>query len=162
TSDGNACTTDACASGVCAHTNVTAGTACGSASDTDCDNPDTCNGSGVWQADNETNGTPCTSDSNDRTTDTCSAGVCAHTNVTAGTACGSASDTDCDNPDTCNGSGVCQSNNEANGTSCTSDSNDCTTDTCSAGVCAHTNVTAGTACGSASDTDCDNPDTCNG
>ncbi len=52
-----------------------------------------------------------------------------------GTACGSNTDTDCDNPDTCNGAGTCQANHENNGTSCDLDGIACITDTCQSGVC---------------------------
>ena len=36
----------------------------------------------------------------------------------SGTSCGDASDSSCDNPDTCDGVGNCQINNELDGTSC--------------------------------------------
>ena len=91
----------------------------------------------MCQANNKPNGTPCTSDGKPCTADVCSGGVCTHPNLPAGTACGSSSDTDCDNPDTCNGTGSCQSNNEPNGRSCTGDGNSCTSDSCRSGVCAH-------------------------
>ena len=161
--DGNACTDDLCdGNGMCQHPNAAAGTTCGSASDTECDNPDTCDGAGACQANNEANGTTCTDDGNQCTNDQCSSGACVHPNKAAGAACGSPGDTDCDNPDTCNGSGACQANNEANGTTCTDDGNQCTNDQCSSGACVHPNKAAGAACGSPGDTDCDNPDTCNG
>ncbi len=156
--DGNTMNGDCCSS-TCQLD--AAGTACGSSANTDCDNPDTCNASGVCQINNEPNGTACTSDGMECTNDQCSGGVCAHPNKAAGTACGSNANTDCDNPDTCNASGVCLTNNEADGTACTSDGMECTNDQCNAGVCAHPNKAAGTACGSSANTDCDNPDTCN-
>ena len=60
------------------------------------------------------------------------------TNKTTGTLCGSSSDTDCDNPDTCNGSGVCQPNYEAADTPCTDEGSPCTSDLCDGvGVCQH-------------------------
>ena len=236
------------------------GTACGDPSDTDCDNPDTCDGAGVCLDNYETSGTGCTDDGNECTDDECDgAGNCTHPNNTApcddgqfcngadtcsggtcsvhagdpcvgggecnescnettddcydasGTACGDPSDTDCDNPDTCDGAGVCLDNYETSGTACTDDGNVCTDDECDgAGTCTHPNNTdpcddgvfcngadtcsggtcsvhdgnpcvgggecnescnetaddcydaAGTACGDPSDTDCDNPDTCDG
>src|SRR5205814_4216320 len=82
----------------------------------------------------------------------------------SGTACGSATATACDNPDTCNGSGACQPNYASPGTSCSdglacttadacngsgaclggapvdcSDGNACTADTCAepSGACQH-------------------------
>src|SRR5206468_1287758 len=138
------------------------GTTCGSPTDTDCDNPDTCNGSGVCQSNNEPNGKACTTDGNACTSDVCGAGVCTHPNLPSGTTCGSPTDTDCDNPDTCNGSGVCQSNNEPNGTACTIDGNACTRDVSGSAVSTLFRSPSGTTCGSPTDTDCDNPDTCNG
>jgi hypothetical protein len=52
-----------------------------------------------------------------------------------GTACGSGTDTDCDDPDTCDGGGTCEVNNEPDGTSC-DDSSVCTGgDECTGGVC---------------------------
>jgi len=45
-------------------------------------------------------------------------GGCVVLNKAAGTACGSAAETACDNPDICDGSGNCLSNNEPAGTVC--------------------------------------------
>ncbi|MEK6677310.1 MAG: hypothetical protein AABZ47_16870 [Planctomycetota bacterium] len=134
TTDNNECTTDLCGGGVCLHNNLGAGMACGSPVDTDCDNPDTCNGAGMCQSNLES----------------------------AGTNCGNPSNTDCDNPDTCDGSGTCLANLESDGTVCTDDGNDCKDDVCQAGVCEHPNEPAGTTCGDPLNSDCDNPDTCNG
>ncbi len=53
----------------------------------------------------------------------------------AGTFCGSPSDTECDNQDTCDGSGTCLVNHEPDGTSC-EDGDNCTAgDTCQGGIC---------------------------
>jgi hypothetical protein len=139
-----------------------AGTSCGSPSDTACDNPDTCNGSGACQANNEANGFDCTSDGNDCTDDICNAGtcthpnddtnpcmedgnlctrdecaagVCTHPNRPSGFACGRSSDTVCDNSDTCDGAGTCRENNESDGTTCNADNLACTSDTCQIGQC---------------------------
>jgi hypothetical protein len=141
-------------------------TACGSNSDTACDNPDTCNAEGVCQTNHETNGTNCGDEGTACVNqDTCLEGVC-HDNgfKTPGTSCGSNSDTDCDNPDTCDGSGTCQPNNETDGANCGDAGTQCTNqDTCLAGVCLDKGFKdSGTPCGSSADTDCDNPDTCNG
>jgi hypothetical protein len=155
---GTECTNqDTCLAGVCNDNGFKApGTACGSSSDTACDNPDTCNGSGTCQANNEADGANCGDAGTECTNqDTCLAGACHDNGFKApGTACGSSSDTACDNPDTCNGSGTCLPNNEANGTACDNgtvcdghevcsngtcspgtplncdDGNPCTTDTC--------------------------------
>src|SRR3972149_2079448 len=54
---------------------------CGSSSTSDCDNADTCDGAGACQANNVADGTGCTDDGNDCTTDTCSAGVSTPTRI---------------------------------------------------------------------------------
>ena len=162
TADTNDCTNDVCQAGVCTHPNKTAGATCGSSANTDCDNPDTCNGSGVCQANNEANGFACTSDAIECTLDSCLAGLCTHPPAPMGTACGSSANTDCDNPDTCNGAGSCQANNEANGFACTADTNECTNDVCSGGACTHPNKSPGAICGSPTTGECDAADTCNG
>jgi hypothetical protein len=79
-----------------------------------------------------------------------------------GAACGDSNNSDCDNPDTCNGSGTCLSNTSPDGAACTTDGNDCTTDVCSGGVCVHPPSTVGTSCGSSADTTCTDPDQCDG
>jgi hypothetical protein len=119
--DGNPCTTDASVSGVCQHTNVANGTACGSSTSTDCDNPDTCS-SGTCVPNYDPSGTLCTDDGNPCTNDVC------------------------------NGSGSCQHVNNSN--PCTDDGDPCTTDSCSAGVCLHVNnclLSAGASCTSNSE-----------
>src|SRR5204863_392543 len=128
---------DTCQSGLCQDNGFQpSGTACGSNSDTACDNPDTCNGSGTCQVNNEANGTAC-GDAGTQCTiqDTCVDGVCQDNGYApAGLACGSPSDTACDNPDTCDGLGACQPNNETNGTSCGDAGTACTNqDTCHTG-----------------------------
>jgi hypothetical protein len=134
TDDGNDCTSDFCSGGVCIHPNLAPGTACGSPADTECDNPDTCNGAGVCQSNYEPAETPC----------------------------GNPQDTDCDNPDSCDGAGNCQNNNEPDGAICTDDGNQCTADVCASAICTHPHRPSGYPCGSPNDTQCDNPDTCNG
>jgi hypothetical protein len=142
-------------------------TACGDASDTDCTNPDRCDGNGV----------------------------CLRNDEPRGSACGSNADTDCTNPDKCDGNGACLSNDEPATTRCTDDGEPCTADRCDgAGTCAHPAGNAGTVCradagecdvadvcdgihptcpvdafepsgtfcGSSADTDCTNRDTCDG
>lgn len=99
--------------------NRPAGTACGSGLNTDCDNPDTCNGSGACQANNEADGTACTADANQCTRDICQGGLCTHPNASIGTPCGDATNAPpCNLPDTCNGQGTCQGNQAPNGTDC--------------------------------------------
>lgn len=176
-SDGVFCNgVDTCAGGLCIHAgdpclgggvckNIcneaadtcfsAAGTACSNPADTDCDNPDSCDGLGNCMMNRASDGTPCTSDANDCTVDACTVGLCTHTNVQAGMPCGSAADTDCDNPNTCNSAGVCLPNNEPNATPCSADGVACTSDACSAGVCTHSGDSDG-------DGVCDAADQCPG
>ncbi len=204
------------------------GTACGDATETECNHADTCNGAGVCLTNLEPLGFACGDVSNTDCTDpdTCDgAGVCEDNHAAVLTPCGDPADTDCDNPDTCDGGGVCLDNLEPDGTGCDdglfcnvgetctagacggggprncSDGLACTTDSCDeagnvcvsdldpgfcliAGSCRSdgqtnpandceecnpllltTNWSAralGTLCGDGSDTDCTNPDTCDG
>ena len=90
--------------------NDPAGTACGSNANTLCDNPDTCDGAGSCDNNNEPNTTVCRAAAGDcDVAETCNgAGACpANSYEPAGTACGDPSNTTCDNPDTCNASGTC-------------------------------------------------------
>jgi len=89
--DGNACTTDTLLSGVCQFTAVAAGTVC-RASAGSCDVAETCDGTTA----------PCPVDGF----------------VVAGTACGDATITVCDNADTCDSGGVCLTNPEPVTTEC--------------------------------------------
>jgi hypothetical protein len=111
TSDGNICTLDECdgVSTLCQHPAGNAGTTCRPAAG-DCDVAETCDGSSPT----------CPTDGFEA----------------AGAACGSSANTDCTDPDTCNGAGVCLANNAPNGTPC-EDGNVCTTgETCTNGTCA--------------------------
>jgi len=83
------------------------GTACGNPNNSECDNPDTCNATGI-----------CMSNFED-----------------LGTSCGSSMSNACTQPDTCDGAGGCSFNNAPNGTTC-DDGHFCTvTDTCFTGQC---------------------------
>jgi len=118
------------------------GAPCGSQANTDCDDPNTCNGSGVCLPNNAPDGLACTTDNNDCTQDVCSAGVCTHAPRPAGSACGSSANTTCTDPDTCNGSGACLGNHAADGVLC-DDGLFCTTaSSCQNGDC----VGSGNAC----------------
>jgi hypothetical protein len=104
-------------------------------------------------------------DENACTTDTCAAGICRHSPVSAGQDCGSVVDNACTNPDACDGEGTCLPNHEPAGTAC----GDATEDACTApdacdgaGVCQPNHLAAGTPCGSAADAECTDPDSCNG
>ncbi|HEX2880889.1 MAG TPA: discoidin domain-containing protein, partial [Polyangiaceae bacterium] len=155
--------------GPCAYTNVTSGTSCGSATDTACDNPDTCNGSGVCQNNYEAttvncgdSGTECTKQ------DKCDgAGSCTDNGFWAsGTSCGSATDEACSNPDTCDGAGACNPRHELSTFVCRSSAGTCdVAETCGASTTTcPTDVFASssTPCGDQTDTECDNPNRCSG
>lgn len=136
--DSNSCTTDTCVAATGCSNTPNTGQACGSSSDTVCDNPDTCDANGVCQPNNEPGTTVCRADAGacDVPENCDGAGSCpADAFEPAGTACGSSSDTVCDNPDTCNATGSCQTNNEANGTAC-DDGTVCNgREVCSSGTC---------------------------
>ncbi len=157
--DGNVCTADLCEAGVCFHQVAPAGTPCGDTTDAVCDHADTCDGLGVCQANFEADGTPCPDGgycNGEETCDgagTCQPGapvVCPQVECAdmcneeqqscyrpAGLPCGYPDDTDCDNPDTCDGMGGCLENKEPEGTACTDDGDRCTDDFCVNKACTH-------------------------
>ncbi|MFQ5414815.1 MAG: M12 family metallo-peptidase, partial [Phycisphaerae bacterium] len=149
--DGNPCTQDICNAGQCTHPPMPAGTACGSPGNSDCDNPDTCDGAGNCQANNEPNGAPCPDDGNQCTDDVCGAGACTHPNAPNGTPCNDG--LFCTVGDACTG-GACggQPRNCADGVACTADTCNEGNDTClhvpDDGVCDNGDV-------------CDGVETCN-
>ncbi len=63
-------------------------------------------------------GYPNFDDLNDCTSDSCVCGVEAHAPEPVDTPCGDPSNTDCDNPNTCDGEGICLDNYESAGTIC--------------------------------------------
>ena len=145
------------------------GTVVAVASDTDCDNPDTCNGCEDLSGEQRVGHTVTCGDAGSECVnqDYCNgSGGCTDNGFKgSGTSCGSASDTECNNPDTCNGSGVCQPNNELSTVTCGDAGSECVNqDYCNgSGGCTDNGFKgSGTSCGSASDTECSNPDTCNG
>ncbi len=165
---GSACVNqDLCVAGVCQDNGFAGvGTACGSSSTGPCDGADTCNGAGVCQTNNASDGTLCgDAGSACVNQDLCIAGVCQDNGFAgAGTACGSSSTGPCDNADTCDGSGACQTNNVGDGTLCGDAASACVNqDLCIAGTCQDNGFKdAGAACGSASSNACDAADTCDG
>ena len=71
---------------------------------------------------------PSCGDTGDQCTnqDTCVSGTCNDNGFNpSGTACGSSSDTVCDNPNTCNGAGTCNDNFELNTFECRADAGVC-------------------------------------
>ncbi len=137
------------------------GTSCGNPGDTECDSPDACDGSGVCEVNYKTDDIACPDDGLQCTKDLCLAGSCTHPPQPLGLPCGSPADTDCDNPDTCDGGGLCSSNFEGPGFACGDPSSkQCDKpDACSgAGVCMPRHSPNGIAC---SDGDiCTSPDLC--
>jgi hypothetical protein len=87
--DGNPCTDESCHPELGCVTTYNTGP-CGDGSDTECTDPETCDG----------------------------AGSCLPNDVEAGTTCGDPSSDECDNADTCDGSGNCQANTELTTTLC--------------------------------------------
>lgn len=146
---------------------VAVDTPCGSSSDTQCDNPDKCDASGVCLTNHEPALAPCGDQGVACTfNDACDGnGACSDNGFRSpGAPCGSGANTQCDNPDTCNGAGACLTNYEPMSTTCGVPGVACLNDDkCDgAGLCADQGVQPmGSPCGSASDTDCDNPDSCN-
>jgi hypothetical protein len=137
---------------------ASAGTPCGNSSNNPpCDLADTCDGAGNCQSNTAPDGTACSDGLFCNGNDSCVAGACTGPGTTgdpcaggaecnnccneaadncfcaAGTACGSGSSGQCDNPDSCNATGTCLANNKSGPCS---DGNACTTnDTCSGGSC---------------------------
>ncbi|QQR89403.1 MAG: hypothetical protein IPJ88_14530 [Myxococcales bacterium] len=164
----NDCQACISATSTSSYSDLAASTACGDASDTDCSDPDTCDGAGVCLANDETAGVSC----GDLTDDECAnpdicngTGVCLANDEIAGTACGDPTDDACTNPDTCDGLGGCLANHEMAGFACGSaTTTECdNADSCDgAGSCQLNYVVGGTPCGDSSDTDCTDPNTCDG
>ncbi len=101
------CTRDQCGSGVCVNPNASAGTHCGSFNDTVCDNPDTCDGAGACQVNNEPIATVCRASAGacDIVENCDGAGACPpEAFVPATTTCRPAAG-DCDLAESCPGTG---------------------------------------------------------
>lgn len=164
--DGNRTDGDCC-SADCASATI-AGTSCGDGVDTDCTDPDTCDGAGHCVANDAASGAPAPIQCNDSqqcTADQCDgAGGCQNPNHVLNTPCGSSVDSDCTNPDTCDGAGTCLPNHAVAGTTAPTqcaDSLECTFDECNGSDgCQNPLKTEGTACGDSADTACTDPDTC--
>ena len=142
----------------------------GCASDAECDDDVFCNGSetcNLITGDCDP-GTP--PDCGFQTTE-CTLGVCDETAdqcvpqpFAQGTSCGDGTDTDCDNPDTCDGLGSCEVNNEPSTTVCRTAAGVCdVAEQCDgAGSCPGDSfVTGGTECRASADV-CDVAEDCTG
>jgi hypothetical protein len=166
---------DACSTAAGATTNgtcalLTSATTCRAAAG-ECDQAETCTGSSATCPGNSfrSAGTQCTDSSPTDCSDAqCNgAGACNQTQgfESSGTACGSTLDDDCTNPDTCNSTGTCLSNHASSGVQCAdTDTTNCDDAQCNGtGTCVQDFAfeAATTPCGSATDTMCTNPDTCN-
>lgn len=212
----DACNTFSCneQSGECESTERPNGTACGDASSGLCDGADSCV-DGTCRANHHSVGSicgdhdvPCHGD------DVCNAnGQCIEGGLaTAGSACGSSTTSQCDQPDTCDALGTCQPNHAAEDTPCGPQGVECQWDDrcdasgncvdrgywatdngancppgrahasgngCSCGTtveseCRYTDICVDgqcqanyfkppdTSCGSSAGSDCDGPDTCDG
>src|SRR4029434_3263639 len=77
---------------------------------------------------------------------------------------GSASTSACDGADACDGSGTCGPNHAADGSACGDAGTACVNqDMCASGSCQDNGfAVSGTSCGDGSDTECDDPDSCDG
>ncbi|MDX2170107.1 MAG: hypothetical protein SF182_23755 [Deltaproteobacteria bacterium] len=144
------------------------GQGCGDPTDSDCTNPDTCNGSGSCLANHESGGTACSDDGETCTTDSCDgSGLCTHPAGNAGIECRAAAG-GCDLSEQCDGATPsCPADAvQAAGTTCRADAGDCDVEEqCDgSGVNCPADVVepSGTACGDPSDTTCTHPDTCDG
>ena len=168
--DGSGCTLgDSCQAGQCVIGTAPDCTDAFSCTADDC----VSTGANTYECDNSVNGGSCliggtcvglgVDDPNNTCRECAASNPTAWTNKGSGTACGDASDTDCTDPDTCNGSGVCEPNHASATTSCDDgdactvggtcdgdgvcgvggaidcdDGLDCTTDSCSGGECVFT------------------------
>lgn len=137
------------------------GTTCGDPNDTECDSPDACDGQGVCEVNYKTDGIECPDDGIQCSKNLCLAGLCTHPPEPLGLPCGDPTDTECDNPDSCDGGGLCADNLEGPGFACGNpNSSQCDNpDSCDgAGICEVRHVTDGTSCDDADV--CTAPDAC--
>src|SRR5207249_6078712 len=105
------------------------GTTCGSPATSECDNADTCNGSGACQDNHVAAGTNCGDTGTECTNqDKCDGAGACHDNgfKTVGTACGDSSAGQCDSADTCNGRDRCKAEQVEGDTSCGEQGKECT------------------------------------
>ena len=94
------------------------GTQCGDQSSSECDSKDACDGMGLCEDNHKPDGTPCIDDALDCTMDFCITGMCEHPPLPLDAPCGDPTDTECDNPNTCDGAGACLDQFETEGTAC--------------------------------------------
>ncbi len=163
-----------CSSGTCAYPAATAGVACGSAVATACNDADSCDGAGSCIDRVKPATTVCRAAGANPACDpaeTCN-GVVATCPANAfspvSTACGSADSTGCNAADSCSGTGLCVDRVKASATVCRAAGANVTCDP--AELCDGTTAlcpanafsSSSTACGSADNSACNAPDSCNG
>ena len=150
------CEEGVCNDGTCEVNPLAEGTACGDATDEECNAADTCDGAGACQDNLVAADTPCgdPTDTVCNGADTCDgAGACLDNLVAADTPCGDPTDTDCNGADTCDGAGACLDNLVAADTACGDPTEDeCTQlDTCDgAGACQGNHNADGIVCSTCS------------
>jgi hypothetical protein len=163
--EGDCSNPDRCdGAGNCSDMNEAEGFPCGDPSVSDCNAADTCDGDGSCQANLADSGDPC----GDQTSTVCngantcnSSGVCQENFKNTSTDCGDDSTTSCTAPDRCDGAGNCDLHHQPDTTPCGGSDTLCSlVDTCLSGVCQPNHKSPGTPCGNNTQTDCDNPDTC--
>ena len=147
--DGNACTNESCALGVCAKSNKPTGTACDDKTSctkndkcsagvckgtsyackpSQCQASSVCDSKGGCKVSLKANNSPCSDGVSCTYSDKCSAGVCKGTSY-------SCKPGQCQSSASCNGKGGCVATSKPNGTAC-SDGVSCSWgDKCTSGVC---------------------------
>lgn len=137
--DSNDCTDNLCDTGVCQYPNLGAGIFCGGDPSGDCDAQNTCDGAGTCQENYQPSSQVCRADAGDCDVPEYCPGDSAQCPVNSyepeGTGCGDFSDTDCTDPDTCDGAGLCQDNHAASNTPCDDELFCNGADTCLDGDC---------------------------
>lgn len=161
--EGDECTFgDQCLNGVCVGGHPKPKyTKCGDQSESECDLPDVCSGTGICEKNWRHDGSPCGFGGDDcNRPDTCYEGRCqSNGSLPDFTLCGNKDDSPCDHPDYCIG-GECVDNLEEDGVLCGKDEDECNlADVCQTGVCTSTLKPNGIACGFLGD-DCNYGDSC--
>ncbi len=151
--------------GICLENLEPPSTACGDPTDTDCDHADSCNGVGVCLDNLETNASACSDGLFCTQLEFCTAGVCGGgTTIDCGDGIACTTDT-CDEINQCQSvldAGFCLIGGACTPAGTVNPANAC--EACDPLVAANiwSPATAGVPCGDTFDTNCDNPDACDG